>query len=54
MMFSKNIYKGIYGLTGIMGSGKSTAAKIFDTLGALTIDADDLARQVLSPDYRRI
>jgi dephospho-CoA kinase len=37
------------GLTGGIGSGKSTAAARFTELGATVIDADQLARQVLAP-----
>lgn len=38
------------GLTGGIGSGKSTAARMLRQRGALVIDADALAREVLSPD----
>jgi dephospho-CoA kinase len=37
------------GLTGGIGSGKSTAAARFAELGATVIDADQLARQALAP-----
>jgi dephospho-CoA kinase len=37
------------GLTGGIGSGKSTAAARFAELGALVIDADALAREVVEP-----
>lgn len=37
------------GLTGGIGSGKSTAAARFAELGAVVIDADQLARQALGP-----
>jgi dephospho-CoA kinase len=37
------------GLTGGIGSGKSTAAARFAELGALVIDADELAREVVEP-----
>jgi dephospho-CoA kinase len=37
------------GLTGGIGSGKSTAAARFAELGAVVIDADRLARQALAP-----
>ena len=37
------------GLTGGIGSGKSTAARMFADLGATVIDADAIAREVLGP-----
>jgi dephospho-CoA kinase len=37
------------GLTGGIGSGKSTVAQRFSALGALLIDADVLAREVVAP-----
>lgn len=37
------------GLTGGIGSGKSTALKMFIELGAEGIDADQLAREVVTP-----
>jgi dephospho-CoA kinase len=37
------------GLTGGIGSGKSTAAHRFAQLGALVIDADAVAREVVEP-----
>ena len=37
------------GLTGGIGSGKSTVAQRFSTLGAAVIDADVLAREVVAP-----
>jgi len=39
----------IFILTGIIGSGKSTAGAILKDLGAAVIDSDLLARQVLEP-----
>ena len=39
----------IYGLTGNIGTGKSTAAKIFKELGAYIIDADQIARKIVEP-----
>lgn len=36
------------GLTGGIGSGKSTVAKLFASLGATIIDADQIAREVLA------
>ena len=37
------------GLTGGIGAGKSTVANMFAQLGALTIDADQLARLAIEP-----
>ncbi len=37
------------GLTGGVGSGKSTACRMFDELGAAIIDADLIARDLLQP-----
>ncbi len=37
----------IIGLTGQIGSGKSTAAKIFASFGAIVLDADQIGRQVV-------
>ena len=37
----------IVGLTGGIGSGKSTAVKIFKELGIDSIDADDVAKNIL-------
>jgi len=39
----------LYGLTGGIGSGKSTAAGFFSELGAPVIDADRLARELVEP-----
>ncbi|MDC0661778.1 dephospho-CoA kinase [Marinobacter sp. SS21] len=39
----------IVGLTGGIGSGKSTVAKLFGELGVHWVDADDVARQVVEP-----
>lgn len=39
----------IYGLTGGIASGKSTAAAMLRELGAPVIDADQLAREVVEP-----
>tara|TARA_B100000941_G_scaffold139656_1_gene98894 strand:+ start:104 stop:700 length:597 start_codon:yes stop_codon:yes gene_type:complete len=38
----------IVGLTGGIGSGKSTAVKIFKELGIDSIDADDVAKNILN------
>ena len=37
------------GLSGGIGSGKSTVAKMFGELGAVIIDADAIAKEVLEP-----
>jgi dephospho-CoA kinase len=37
------------GLTGGIGSGKSTVAELFVTRGAVLIDADRIAREVVAP-----
>ena len=37
------------GLTGGIGSGKSTACEIFSELGVPLIDADMIARKVVKP-----
>ena len=39
----------VVGLTGSLGSGKSTAAKMFAGLGAKVVDADAIARRLLRP-----
>ena len=39
----------IIGLTGNIGSGKSTVARMFRELGAKIIDADKIAREVVEP-----
>jgi len=39
----------IVGLTGGIGAGKSTVGNMFAQLGALVIDADQLARQAIEP-----
>jgi|CXWL01.1.fsa_nt_gi dephospho-CoA kinase len=38
-----------YGLTGGIASGKSTVRRLFQAHGAVVIDADELARQVVEP-----
>jgi dephospho-CoA kinase len=37
------------GLTGGIGSGKSTVASMFEALGAVLIDTDDIARKLTAP-----
>ncbi len=39
----------IIGLTGGIGSGKSTVSKILEELGAVVIDADQVAREIETP-----
>jgi dephospho-CoA kinase len=39
----------IVGLTGGIGSGKSTIARLFAELGVHWVDADDIAREVVEP-----
>lgn len=39
----------IIGLTGGIGSGKSTVARLFGELGVHWVDADDVAREVVEP-----
>ncbi len=40
----------IIGLTGIIGSGKSTVARLMAELGAVVIDADKLGHEAFQPD----
>jgi dephospho-CoA kinase len=47
----------IVGLTGAFGSGKSTAAHLFEELGALVVSADAVAHEALwedSPVFKKI
>jgi dephospho-CoA kinase len=39
----------VIGLTGGIGSGKSTVARMFGALGVHWVDADDVTRQVVEP-----
>jgi dephospho-CoA kinase len=39
----------LIGLTGGVATGKSTVAKMFEKCGAIVIDADELAREVVQP-----
>jgi len=39
----------VVGLTGGLATGKTTIAKIFHSLGAIIIDADKIAREVVKP-----
>ncbi|HRP70170.1 MAG TPA: dephospho-CoA kinase [Turneriella sp.] len=45
----QNAYARVYGLTGVIGSGKSTATQLFKELGATVLDADEIARYVVNP-----
>jgi len=38
----------LIGLTGLIGSGKSTAAQIFKTMGAAIVDADRIGKDVIN------
>lgn len=40
----------IIGLTGGIGSGKSTVCQLFRDLGIIVIDADQIAREIVAPD----
>lgn len=40
----------VIGLTGGIGSGKSTAADLLAERGAVVVDADAIAREVIAPD----
>ena len=42
----------VVGLTGGIGSGKSTVAGMLGSLGALVVDCDGLGRQVIEPHGR--
>ena len=48
-MHDLNPYNRVFGLTGVMGSGKSTVAELFREEGAQVLDADDLSRFVINP-----
>jgi dephospho-CoA kinase len=45
----ENPYAQVYGLTGVMGSGKSTVAELLRAEGAFVLDADEIARFVIDP-----
>lgn len=54
---SRNKKSLILGITGSLGSGKSTVAKMFATRGAKLIDADKIAHAVIKPGslvYKKI
>lgn len=40
----------IIGITGSLGTGKTTVAKIFKKLGAVVLDADEIAHRLIEPD----
>jgi dephospho-CoA kinase len=44
-------YKDVIGLTGIIGSGKSTVAQLLKEAYVPVIDADNLARRIFNPEY---
>jgi len=46
-----NPYRFVYGLTGVIGSGKSSVADIFEQEGCLVLRADNLAREAVSEEY---
>lgn len=50
MQQQRNQAKFVVGLTGGIGSGKSTVADMFTALGVNVINADTLARKVVEPD----
>lgn len=39
----------IIGVTGGMGTGKTTVARIFERLGAVSLDADEIAHRLIEP-----
>lgn len=45
----ENPYAQVYGLTGVLGSGKSTVAEMLRAEGAFVLDADEIARYVIDP-----
>jgi len=40
----------IIGITGSLGTGKTTVAKIFKRMGAIVLDADEIARRLIEPN----
>lgn len=44
----------IVGLTGGIGSGKSTVSELFQNLGIVVVDADQVARDVVKPGTRAL
>lgn len=49
MWYQRSMAFGIVGLTGGIGSGKSTVARFFAELGVPVVDADQVARDVVEP-----
>ncbi|MDH5716586.1 MAG: dephospho-CoA kinase [Spirochaetia bacterium] len=47
-----NLYRYVYGLTGIIGSGKSSVASFFKKEGAVILNADDFAKLAVTPKYK--
>ena len=52
-MILNNPYKNIYGLTGCIGSGKSTVGNLLKEMGAIVINADELSREIFTPHYNK-
>ena len=48
-MYRPGVGFAVIGLTGGIGSGKSTVAKLFAELGVPIVDADKVARDVVAP-----
>jgi dephospho-CoA kinase len=48
-LLRSNIFNHVLGITGSVATGKSTVAQMFADLGAVTISADIVARDVLAP-----
>ena len=44
----------IVGLTGGIGSGKTSVAKLFATWGATVVDADQIAHNLLAPGSKAL
>jgi dephospho-CoA kinase len=44
----------VLGVTGGIGSGKSTVSSILSTLGASVIDADLISRQIVEPGEKAL
>ncbi len=48
-MKKDEVFKKVWGLTGGIGSGKSTLGKLFESMGALRVAADSIARCLSRP-----